>query len=159
MAFMWNGYQYVNVPDGTMNAMGNMPYAQNAQIGAQMPYNGYQAQPNTNYHTQQQQGGMSANNATQTQTNIVRVHGLDEAKKYPLPNNYIAMLYDNEKDLAYYVKVDGTGKREVVTMELSEHKDEPPIDYSTFATKEDIAKLREEFSAAKAPKKNMVSGE
>lgn len=158
MGYMWNGNQMVFVPDGTMNAMGNIPPMGNPQMGGQMPYNGYQGQPMNGFQGQQQ-ASTNANNSVQPQTNIVRVHGLDEAKKYPLPNNYIAMLYDNEKDLAYYVKVDGTGKREVVTMELSEHKDEPPIDYSTFATKDDIEELRKEFASNKTPKKNIVSGE
>lgn len=165
MAFMWNGYQYVNVPDGTMNAMGNMP---NPQMGGQMPYNGYQGQPMNNFQGQHQQAPTNANNGVQPQTNIIRVHGLDGAMNYPFPNNYVGIVYDNEKDLAYYVTVDTTGKRDVKTMDLSEHKDEPPVDYSAQIsevkkeiekTNESVAKLREEFTATKPTKKNLVSGD
>lgn len=143
---VWNGYQYVNVPD----------------MGAQVPPYGAQAQGGYINTPQQQTPAYGANNAPKLNTNIVRVYGIDGARNYQLPPNSDVMLYDNDRDIVYRVTVDGTGKRDVVMLDLSEHKEEPPIDFSAFATKEDIAKLRDEFAsmtAAKPTKKSLISEE
>lgn len=158
MAFIWNGYQYVNVPDN----VGVPP------MGQQMPFNGVQQQSMNGFQGQSQTPNVGQNMASQPQTNIIRVHGYEGAMNYPFPNNYVGIVYDNEKDLAYYVTVDTTGKRDVKTMDLSEHKDAPPIDYSAQIsevrkeiekTNESVAKLREEFTSTRTTKKSLVSGE
>lgn len=165
MGWFWNGNQMVNVPDNTMGAMNNMgmnPYA--PQMG-QMPFNGVQQQPMNGFQGQQQTPNMGQNSGSQVYTNIVRVYGIDGARNYQLPNNSDVILYDNDKDIAYRVTVDGTGKREVLPLDLFEHKDEPPVDYSgelsairkeLDKTNESVAKLRDEFANYK-PKKNLTA--
>lgn len=158
MAWIWNGYQMVNVPD---NVGGQMP-----QMAAQMPFNGGQHQPMNSFQGQPQTPNVGQNNGSQTYTNILRVYGMDGARNYQLPNNSDVILYDNDKDIAYRVTVDGTGKREVLPLDLSEHKDEPPVDYSgelsairkeLDKTNASVAKLREEFASAKTSKKPIIA--
>ena len=133
----------------------DLPY----QVGTpiQPPFGMPQQSVPYNFQPQQQQPVYAQNNEPKHNTNIVCVYGIDGARNYPLPNNSDIVLFDNDKDIIYRVSVDGTGKREILIMDLTEHKDEPPIDYSSFATKDDIAKLREEFS--KSHKKSSSSEE
>lgn len=156
MAFIWNGYQYVNVPDN----VGVPP------MGQQMPFNGVQQQPMNGFQGQPQTPNVGQNMASQVHTNIVRVYGINGARNYQLPNNSDVILYDNDKDIAYRVTVDGTGKREVLPLDLFEHKDEPPVDYSAELsairkeidkTNESVAKLREEFASPKSNKKPLTA--
>lgn len=135
----------------------DLPY----QVGTpiQMPFGAPQQSIPYNVQVQQQQPVYAQNNAPKLNTNIVCVYGADGAKNYPLPNNSDIVLFDNDKDIIYRVSVDGTGKRDVLMLDLSEHKEEAPIDFSSFATKEDIAELRKEFASIKQSKKPLTAEE
>lgn len=113
------------------------------------PYN-FQAQQPTSF---------GANNPPKTNTNIIRVYGIEGARNYQLPPNSDMILFDNDQDIAYKVMVDGTGKKDVLMLDLCEHKEEPKPDFKQFATKDDIAKLREELANIQAGKKSSATEE
>lgn len=102
----------------------------------------YQMQPN------------AAQNGLQRFTNKVYVSGVEGARSYQLSPNSEAILCDDTNSVIYDVIVDANGKRTVTAYDIVEHKEAPPIDFSQFATKEDIAKLREELVKKQYQPKN-----
>ena len=113
------------------------------------PYqNGYNA-PNYNGMGQSQPSYQNqynnAQNGSQRLTNKVYVTGIEGARFYQMSPNSEAILCDDTNSVIYDVVVDASGKRSVVAYDIVEHKEAPPIDFSQFATKDDIAKLKEEL--------------
>lgn len=114
------------------------------------PYqNGY-VTPNFNGMGQSQPSYQNqsniAQNGSQRFTNKVYVSGVEGARSYQLSPNSEAILCDDTNSVIYDVVVDQNGKRSVVAYDIVEHKEAPPIDFSQFATKDDIAKLKEELT-------------
>ena len=94
------------------------------------------------------------NMATQTPpttTNKIYVSGLDEVKTRLLPPNSDVIFYDNERDILYEKVVDSTGKFQLKTYDIVEHKDRENSDKPhgdkilEYATKSDL----EPFNAVK----------
>lgn len=86
-----------------------------------------------------------------TTTNKIYVSGLDEVKTRLLPPNSDVIFYDNERDILYEKVVDSTGKFQLKTYDIIEHKDPENSDNSgskkipEYATKCDL----EPFNAVK----------
>ena len=108
-------------------------------------------QPQPSYQTQSN----NAQNGLQRFTNKVYVSGIEGARSYQLSPNSEAILCDDANSVIYDVIVDQNGKRSVVAYDIVEHKEAPPIDFSQFATKDDIAKLKEELM--KRPTQTVVT--
>ena len=109
-------------------------------------YNGI-GQPQPSY----QQQANAPQNGLQRFTNKVYVSGIEGAKSYQMQPNSEVILCDDTNSVIYDVVVDATGKRSVMAYDIVEHKEAPPVDFSQFATKDDIAKLREELVKKPAP--------
>ena len=89
------------------------------------------------------------NTTIQKASNKIYVCGLEGARSYPLNPNSEMILCDDTKDIIYDVIVDQSGKRTVTSLDIVVHKDEPPVDMSIYATKDDIEKLRKELKKIK----------
>lgn len=101
----------------------------------------------TNYQNQQ----TMQQNALQKATNKIYVSGIEGARSYNLNPNSEVLLCDDAKNIVYDVIVDANGKRTITMLDVKEHVEEPPIDFSNFATKDDIQKLREELCKKNNP--------
>lgn len=104
--------------------------------------NYYQQYPNFNPMVQQQYQQTSQ----QRFSNKVYVAGIEGARAYQLSPNSEAILCDDTNSVIYDVIVDQNGKRTVTAYDIVEHKESQPIDFSQFATKQDIEKLKEELT-------------
>ena len=111
-------------------------------------YNPYNV-PNFNgtnmYGTNYQNQPSVQQNAPQKVSNKIYVSGIEGARSYNLAPNSEMLLCDDTKNIVYDVIVDNQGKRTITALDVREHQEEPPVDFSNFATKDDIAKLREEL--------------
>ena len=121
------------------------------QNGYNTPNFNGMGQPQPSYQTQSN----NAQNGLQRFTNKVYVSGVEGARSYQLSPNSEAILCDDANSVIYDVIVDQNGKRSVVAYDIVEHKEAPPIDFSQFATKDDIAKLKEELM--KRPTQTVVT--
>lgn len=144
----------------------DLPY----QVGTPIPppYGAPQQGVPYNFQGQQQTSSYGANNApnngAKVYSNIIRVYGIEGARNYPLPNNSNVVMHDNENDIEYHVTVDETGKRNVLQIDLSEHKEEPKPDYRQIQeaitkTQSEVAKLREEVANMQSGKKPLIAEE
>lgn len=106
-------------------------------------FNGYNMQANM-FAQQAANMAQNASNASKS-TNKYYVSGVEGAKSYQLPKNSEAILLDDSSSVIYDVIVDSEGKRTVTSYDIVPHQEEPPIDYSSFATKDDLKSLKEEF--------------
>jgi hypothetical protein len=135
---VWNGYQYVDMP----------------VVGSQM---GQQAANNYQPYNQQGKGQTPVYGANNTpQTNKIYVSGIEGARSYQLSPNTEMLLCDDNQNIVYDVVVDAQGKRTVTALDICVHQEQPKPDFSTFATKEDIAKLREELMTSNKTNKKQV---
>lgn len=110
------------------------------------PYNAPNFNNGNMYGMNYQNNSSVQPSAPQKATNKIYVSGIEGARSYNLQPNSEMILCDDTKDLIYDVVVDGNGKRTITTLEVSEHKEKPPVDYSQFATKQDIDTLKEELN-------------
>lgn len=111
--------------------------------GYNMPHFNGNMQPNMfnqQTPTAPQNGAQIAKN-----TNKYYVCGMDGARGYQLPKNSEIILCDDSSSIIYDVIVDAEGKRTVTAYDIVAHQEEPPIDYSTFATKDDLKTLKDEL--------------
>jgi len=112
-------------------------------------YNPYNA-PNFNgsgmYGTSYQNNPNFNSGALQKATNKIYVSGIEGARSYNLQPNSEMLLCDDTKNIIYEVIVDNNGKRTITALDVKQHEEEPPVDMSIYATKEDIAKLKEELT-------------
>ena len=115
-------------------------------------YNGYMPagfNPSTTpapiYPNQPTSSQNATQQSTRKNTNKVYVSSIEGARSYPLAPNSELMFCDDTTDIVYDVVVDETGQRTITTLDVKIHEEEPPVDMTKFATKDDIAKLREEL--------------
>lgn len=97
------------------------------------------------YGTNYQNNSNNQQNTPQKASNKIYVSGIEGARSYNLNPNSEMILCDDTKNVIYDVMVDSTGKRTITALDVSEHKEEPPIDMSQFATKQDVDNLKEEL--------------
>ena len=89
--------------------------------------------------------------ASQKVSNKIYVSGMEGARSYNLSPNSEMILCDDTKNIIYDVVVDSNGKRTITALDVKEHQEEAPIDYTQFASKDDIAKLRDELLKRPTP--------
>lgn len=80
-------------------------------------------------------------------TNKIYVSGIEGARSFQMSPGTEMLLCDDNKDIVYDVVVDAQGRRTVTALDIKLHEDAPAVDMSTFATKADLDKLREELIA------------
>lgn len=109
------------------------------------PYNVPNFNGTNMYGTNYQNNPNFQPSPNQKVSNKIYVSGLEGARSYNLNPNSEMILCDDTDNVIYDVIVDANGKRTITTLDVKEHVDEPPVDFSNFATKDDIQKLREEI--------------
>lgn len=115
------------------------------------PYNSPNFNGTNMYGTNYQNNPNAQPNALQKVSNKVYVSGMEGARSYNLAPNSEMILCDDTKNIIYDVVVDSNGKRTITALDVKEHQEEAPIDMSQFATKDDIAKLKEELLKRPTP--------
>lgn len=118
------------------------------------PYNVPNFNGTNMYGTNYQNNPNYQPNANQKVSNKIYVSGIEGARSYNLTPNSEMLLCDDTKNIVYDVIVDNQGKRTITALDVREHQEEPPIDFSNFATKDDISKLREELLRKPNPPQN-----
>ena len=109
------------------------------------PYNSPNFNSGNMYGTNYQNNPNVQPSTSQKVSNKIYVSGIEGARSYNLQPNSEMLLCDDTKNIIYDVVVDNNGKRTITALDVKEHVEEPPVDFSMFATKDDIAKLREEL--------------
>lgn len=82
-------------------------------------------------------------------TNKIYVSGIEGARSFQMAPGTEMLLCDDNQDIVYDVVVDAQGRRTVTALDIRLHEETPAVDFSAFATKADLDKLREELTNAK----------
>ena len=85
----------------------------------------------------------------QINTNKIFVSGIEEVKMKMLPPNSEFVYLDNEKSILYQKTVDSTGHFEVRAFDITEHKEQKPVDNTQIIDTQDLVS-RKDFDSLKA---------
>ena len=78
-------------------------------------------------------------------SNKLLVTGLEDALSRNVPPNSEFVYFHQDKDLLYVVNTDATGKKTYLTLAITKHEEQPPVEYVPKADFEALAKQVEEL--------------
>ncbi|MBR2871499.1 MAG: hypothetical protein IKB98_09050 [Clostridia bacterium] len=78
-------------------------------------------------------------------SNKLLVTGLEDALARNVPPNSEFVYFHQDKDLLYVVNTDATGKKTHLTLAITKHEEQPPVEYVPKADFEALAKQVEEL--------------
>lgn len=91
----------------------------------------------------------------QNKQEVVKVNGRAGAEAYHLDANSSSLLLDQTAPIVWLVQTDGAGYKSITGYDITEHKEEKPID-AIKALEDRIAKLEETINAKQSNSANVT---